>query len=121
MLGLAVAARRRWARVVISGYSNGGLGTWYFARSYPVYFAAAIPIAFNDTVVGPTPLPVYAIEGTNDELFSSELVRGKVTALADRGFAVSLHERYRGSHLKPCSYVSELTGASAWLDAVVKP
>jgi poly(3-hydroxybutyrate) depolymerase len=121
VLGLITAARRRWPEIgprsVISGYSNGGLGTWYFARLYPRYFVAAVPMAFNDRIVGQSPLPIYAIQGTKDEQFAIEPVRAAVRALQARGQDVALHEKYRGTHLAACSYVPELSAAAHWLES----
>lgn len=119
VLGLAQAARRRWpeaaARTIIMGYSNGGIGTWFFARLYPAYFSAAIPIAFNDTIVGPSPLPIYAIFGAHDELFAAKAVGHAVRALARAGQDLAYEEKHRGSHYQPCSYVPELKRAAQWL------
>jgi len=119
VLGLVEAARARWPlqpqHTVLIGYSNGGIGTWFFARQYPASFSAAIPMAANDTIMGPTPLPVYAIQGTKDELFPIESVRLAVGRLQAQGQNVTLHEKYRGSHMKACSYVPELEAASEWL------
>jgi hypothetical protein len=119
VLGLVLAARNRWPRArtrsVILGYSNGGIGTWYFARLYPEYFLAAIPMAFNDTIVGPSALPIYAIQGTHDEQFAFPAVRAAVQALRDQGQDVTLDEKYRGAHYAPCSYVPELARAGHWL------
>ena len=33
------------AKVVVTGYSMGGAGTWHFAEKYPERFSAAIPVA----------------------------------------------------------------------------
>lgn len=89
VLGLAQAARRRWpeaaARSIITGYSNGGIGTWFFARLYPEYFSAAIPMAFDDTIVGPPPLPLYAIMGAHDELFDAKAMGHALRALERSG------------------------------------
>src|SRR5688572_20317912 len=63
VLGLVLAVRERWpqagTRSVIAGYSNGGIGSWYFARLYPEYFVAAVPMAANETIAGQTSLPVF--------------------------------------------------------------
>jgi hypothetical protein len=119
VLGLVLAARRRWpeagARSVIVGYSNGGIGTWFFARLYPEYFRAAIPMAFSQEIVGESRLPLYAIIGTKDEQFDFSAVRDAVRALRDKGQDVTLEEKYRGSHHAACSYVPELTRAGHWL------
>jgi predicted esterase len=119
VLGLVTAARRRWPEVVtrsvIMGYSNGGIATWYFARLYPAYFSAAIPMAFNDTIVGASRLPIYAIQGAKDELFSITRVRDAVKAVKAGGSDVTLNERYRAGHMDACAYKAELALAGQWL------
>ena len=123
VLGLVLAARTRWpeagSRAVIAGYSNGGIGSWYFARLYPEYFRAAIPMAFNDTIVGESRLPIYAIAGTKDEQFDFQRVREAVQLLQARGGDVTLDQKYRGSHFAMCNYVPELTRAGRWLEQQV--
>lgn len=127
VLGLVEAVRQRWpaagARSVLMGYSNGGIGTWYFARLYADHFAAAVPMAFDDSIVGDSPLPIYAITGSHDELFDSERVRAAVEALKARGADVTLNEKSHGSHFAPCSYVRQLSDAGRWLEqhALVRP
>ncbi|MDQ2643849.1 MAG: hypothetical protein M3020_08555 [Myxococcota bacterium] len=119
VIGLREAAFRRFPSVgrrhVVVGYSNGGIGAWYFARLYPEYFSAAIPIAANDTIAGETPLPVYAIHGTRDEVFPIAGVRASIHPLERSQGNVRLVEKYRGGHYDPCGYVAELEGARAWL------
>jgi predicted esterase len=121
VLGLAEAVQERWpgtrGRSVIAGYSNGGIGTWFFARLYAPYFSAAIPMAFNESIVGRSPLPIYAIQGSLDEQFDIVRVRGAVEALKAQGQDVTFDEKYRGSHLQACSYAPELANAGQWLEA----
>jgi poly(3-hydroxybutyrate) depolymerase len=123
ILGLVAAAIRDWhvrpERVVIMGYSNGGIATWVFARLYPAAFSAAIPMASNPTVIGETPLPVYAIHGSKDEQFDIDAVREGVATLAKRGFNVQLVVRNRAGHMDACGYEPELEGAATWLERSV--
>jgi len=125
VLGLVLAARNRWpaaaAKSVILGYSNGGIGAWYFARLYPQYFSAAIPLAFSSEIVGPTQLPVYAIFGSKDELFDAALTERALQGAVQSRQDVTLNEKYRGSHFAPCSYVPELRSAGQWLQQRVLP
>jgi hypothetical protein len=120
VLGLVKAATRDWhvppERVVITGYSNGGIATWVFARLYPGVFSAAIPMASNAKVIGDTPLPVYAIHGSKDEEFDVEPVREAIQRLGQRGFDVQLVVHDRAGHMQPCIYEPELEGAAAWLE-----
>jgi poly(3-hydroxybutyrate) depolymerase len=120
VLGLAAAARKRWPeaaqRIVIMGYSNGGIATWVFARLYPEYFSAAIPMAFDASIVGATPLPVFAIQGDKDELFAIGPIRTAIDALRATGADVTLEARYRAGHMNPCAYGPELALAARWLE-----
>jgi predicted esterase len=123
VLGLVDAARKSWPvapeRTLLLGYSNGGIGTWFFVRQYPERFSAAIPMAASDSIVGATPVPVYAISGDKDELFPIAGVRRAIAAARASGQNVTLHEKYRGTHMKPCSYVPELEAAREWLTTSV--
>lgn len=124
VLGLVDAALRDWPqlrrdRVVVMGYSNGGIGTWFFARLYPERFSAAIPMASNHAIVGETPLPVWAIHGSDDDLFDVTRVAESVAMLTKQGLPVSLHVRPGGTHNDPCPYVPELQAAALWLEQEV--
>jgi len=120
VLGLSQAAKRRFpsagSRNLVVGYSNGGIAAWYFARLYPEYFSAAVPIAANETIAGESPLPVYVIHGTRDEVFPIAGVRAAIRALEHRRQDVRLVEKYRGGHYAPCSYAPELAGVLRWLE-----
>lgn len=122
-LGLLRAAVQQWPvdpqKVVLLGYSNGGIGTWAMARAYPQYFTAAIPMAFNHTVVGPVELPTFAIQGEGDELFGSTRIAKAVQQLRTAQHDVTLAIRPGGSHFKPCDYGAELHQASNWLEKSV--
>jgi len=122
VLGLIEAARQRWSissKPLLLGYSNGGIGTWFFARQYPEYFSAAIPMASNDSIVGATPVPIYAISGDKDSLFPIADMRRAIATVKAQGQNVTLHEKYRGVHMKPCSYVPELEAAREWVSTSV--
>ena len=120
VLGLVAAARQRWpelaARSVVTGYSNGGLASWYFARLYPEWFAAAIPIAANDMIIGAVRVPVYAIQGDKDELFPIAPTRAAIERERQRGSDVTLAVRHRAGHMTPCAYRPELESAGRWLE-----
>jgi predicted peptidase len=123
VLGLADAGVRDWhvdaQRLVITGYSNGGIGAWFFARLYPERFSAAIPMSANHAIVGATPLPIHVIHGSNDRLFDVEKVRERVQALKVAGFNVSLDVREGGQHEDACGYQRQLESAVAWLEGSV--
>lgn len=122
VVGLILGAFEAWPvqrdRLVITGYSNGGIGSWALARLYPKLVSAAIPIASNATVMGDTSVPTYAIHGARDELFGIAGVREKVKELQARGQPVELLVDPRASHMKPCEYQGELQQAASRLPAV---
>jgi poly(3-hydroxybutyrate) depolymerase len=119
VLGVVEAAKRDWPvradHVVVTGYSNGGIGAWAYARLYPDTFSAAIPIAGNDTIIGETPVPVFAIHGSLDAQFPLEPVRQNIDKLKQAGFDVTLTVRNRAKHTDPCKYEDEVEMAADWL------
>jgi poly(3-hydroxybutyrate) depolymerase len=123
VLGLVQAAHATWSiepsRSVVLGYSNGGIGTWLLARERPELFGAAIPMAASVSFIGPTPLPVYAIAGEEDELFAFDEVSRAIEQLIADGQDVTLDAKPGGSHFEACEYVPELEAAREWLTASV--
>ena len=67
-------------------------------------------------MIGESPLPLYAIHGTKDELFPIQPIRDAISGIRARGTDVTFHEKYRGGHMKPCSYAAELRDAAEWLE-----
>jgi len=125
VLGLVEAAHATWSiepsRTVVLGYSNGGIGTWFFARERPALFDAAIPMAASVTFIGPTPVPVYAIAGEDDELFAFGEVSRAIEQLIADGQDVTFDAKAGGSHFEACDYVPELEAAREWLTARWSP
>jgi poly(3-hydroxybutyrate) depolymerase len=123
VLGLVEAAQTTWSiepsRSVLLGYSNGGIGTWFFARQRPDLFGAAIPMAASVSFIGPTPLPVYAIAGEEDELFAFDEVSRAIEELIADGQDVTFDAKAGGSHFEACDYVPELEAAREWLTGSV--
>jgi len=125
VLGVMDAAVRDWRarvddkRVVVMGYSNGGIGAWFFARLYPEGLSAAIPMSANHGIVGDSPLPIRVIHGSNDRLFDVQKVRERVQATAQRGTNVTIQVREGGQHEDACGYEPELEAAVAWLENTV--
>lgn len=120
MIGLIHAVKRTWPvedRTALMGYSNGALGTWVLARLYPEHFQAAIPIAFHVGVVGEVAIPLFAIQGTSDELFGYTPIEREIQRLQRANQPITLRARLRGSHFRPCDYAHELHGAVEWLQA----
>lgn len=74
-------------RVLVTGYSMGGMGTWYLAARHPDRFTAAIPLAGAPRALSDeelrvlTGLPLYAIHSIVDTVVPSgatEVAIGKL-------------------------------------------
>lgn len=94
-------------KIIITGYSNGGIGTWFLADKYPELFAAAIPIA---GFYQPANLrvPTYAIHGKADELFSVKEVENTIKLSREKGSEIELEIIDKFSHYMGCAYVEVL-------------
>lgn len=102
-------------RVIVTGYSDGGIGTWWMAQRYASRFSAAIPVAGVALESYSADLPVYVIHGRNDELFSLERVQNTVADLQDAGRDVQLHVTEFG-HFEPARYTEALAEAAEWVE-----
>ena len=97
-------------KILVTGYSNGGIGSWYYARKYPKLFAAAIPIAafYSKHKVAS---PVFAIHGENDELFNLKEAIAFIEQSKSNGSNIELTIAKGKSHYMACSYITELKQA----------
>jgi predicted peptidase len=129
VINLILLARDFWPvdpdKIVVTGYSNGGNGSWFFGETQPELFSAAIPMASSYSTIhtdGSTrlmPIPMYCIHGENDELFplaeTEEWINQTINVGSDVTFVVA-----EGlGHYEPCSYVDYLKDAVTWLTDVV--
>lgn len=68
-------------RIYLTGYSMGGIGTWYFAINLPTKFAALAPVAFRGDGWGPCAakdIPVWAFHGKLDNTIPISLAQNMV-------------------------------------------
>jgi predicted peptidase len=76
------------ARVYLSGYSMGGIGTWEIGATDPMRYAALVPIAGSgDTSLAKelAKVPVWAFHGEKDEVIPMEASDALVTAIRGQG------------------------------------
>jgi predicted peptidase len=106
---------------VIMGYSDGGNGSFFFAKYFPTLFSAAIPMAtsFNPAntsgVVDKINIPIYAIHGSEDQLFPIDITQGYINKLFTAGTDIQFVTATGLDHYHPCDYVSYVEGAAQWL------
>ena len=82
------------ARVYLTGYSMGGIGSWDMAIRYPNLFAAVAPIAARGeayaNICGMKDVPVWAFHGAKDDVVALFKAEAIVKALQDCGGTVQL-------------------------------
>lgn len=108
-------------KVVITGYSDGGNGSWFYAQYYSDLFSAAIPMATSynpeasDGVVPKINIPLYVIHGENDELFPLAQTEEWVNQSKNAGTSIEFVIASGLNHYEVCNYVDYLTTATNWL------
>lgn len=108
-------------RILITGYSLGGIGTWHLALKYPNLFSAAIPIAGmppQGIVVGPAGPGFYVIHSEADEIFPLEALRKFVRFCETQGLSVHFSPVAGLSHYKYDTFVPALKEAVPWLEGL---
>jgi predicted peptidase len=104
--------------VLLTGYSIGGIGTWYIAGRNQGEFSAALPMAAN-----PPPgvmeinwtLPTYVIHGLQDELFPIQASRDVVTELRGQGADITMVEVDPAGHFETGRFYRPLRVAVPWI------
>ena len=105
-------------QLVITGYSNGGIGSWTFAQKYPKLFRAAIPMAgtYQKKKIG---IPIYAIHGAEDELFKLSEVQYAIEQSKKMGSEIELSIVKGLSHFMACGYTAILREKALLLQATI--
>jgi len=115
-------------RVVLTGYSMGGFGSWNISLRHWDRFAAVAPMAGGlepqEGVTGPdaglrrllsngTHLPFFVVHGAQDRLVPADFSRWNVSALEERGASVQYHEVEKAGHILPRAEFEKLQPAFA--------
>ncbi len=105
------------SRLLVTGYSLGGLGAWYLASRHPQRFSAAIPISGwpSSQAVAKMQVPVYIIHSRQDELIPIEQSERVVPLLRARGVPVEFVAVEGVAHFETGRFVEALRGAVAWV------
>lgn len=128
-------------RIVITGYSLGGMGTWFLAVEHPEIFSAAIPMAAPPMLERPDGsvgaslnrffeggafpeheaierTPFYAIHGRLDEVIPLAPVQKAIEDLKAGGASIEFVIIEGASHYDMGRYVDPLRRAVGWLRQV---
>lgn len=103
-------------RVVVTGFSMGGLGTWHFAGAYPDRFSAAVPVAGRPpATAGRWRLPVFAVHSRDDTVVPIGPTEARIAELARAGVNARLVVLSGMTHFETPRYTEGLAQAVPWL------
>jgi predicted peptidase len=129
VLAVVADVRKRVAfdarRTLVTGFSMGGSGAWFFAQTHPELFRAAIPMAAaprpagdDPTTFAPVKMPVYAIHSRADRTVPLDRVEAGVKALQGLGGNVTLTLIDDIPHNLIPGFIDPLAGAMPWVTKV---
>jgi predicted peptidase len=105
-------------RTLLTGYSMGGMGTWYLAPRHPEIFRAAIPMAGRPQDLAASfewATPMYVIHSTADELIPLEPTETLVAELRARNAPVQLTVVDGITHFQMAGFQRHLRAAVPWI------
>lgn len=105
-------------RILVTGFSMGGRGTWYLATRHADLFTGAIPIAASrgdDSLDGLGTMPVHLIHSPDDEVVPYEPAEETTRLLTERGHRVRIIRLAGASHYMMGSYIAPLQAAAEWM------
>lgn len=106
------------ARVLVTGFSLGGRGTWFLATRHADLFTGAIPIAGSpddDALEGLGAMPIHIIHSVDDEVVPIGPDQAAASELRRRGHPVAFTELEDVDHYTVGRYIGALTVAGAWM------
>ena len=103
-------------KLVVTGFSMGGTGSWHFAATYPERFSAAIPIAGRppESALG-WRLPVLAIHSRNDQIAPIGPTETRIAELQKSGVNAKLIALTGITHYETYRFADGLRQAVPWI------
>jgi predicted peptidase len=104
-------------RVLVTGFSMGGGGSWYFAARHPELFTGAIVMAGSagGADLEALSVPIYLIHSPDDEVVPFAAAEDAYRALAARDHPVELRVLPGLSHYMMGAYIPALRLAGSWM------
>jgi predicted peptidase len=104
-------------RMMVTGFSMGGAGTWYLSARHADRFTAAIVIAgrSEEPLTNLAKIPTYVIHSRNDEVVPFGQAEGRVRELEKLGRPVVFDSVSGVSHYEMGSYVDALARGGRWV------
>jgi predicted peptidase len=117
---LLVKVEKKYAidlkKIVVTGFSMGGAGTWYWADKYPERFSAAIPVAGRPTQSADSwRVPVFAVHSRADQTMPIGPTEQRIGELKQRGINAQLVVLNGIQHYETYKFVDGLRQAVPWI------
>jgi predicted peptidase len=108
-------------KIVVTGFSMGGTGSWHFAAKYPERFSAAIPVAGRPPAFASEwRVPILAIHSRNDQVVPIGPTETRITELQKSGVNAKLIVLTGITHFETYRFVDGLRQAVPWLREIWK-
>lgn len=108
-------------RILITGYSMGGIGTWYLAARNQELFSAAVPVAGRpqaDSAEVEWKIPVFVIHGRKDEVLPMAPTEEVVGRLKERGVDIEMEIVEGVTHYDVAGFSESLKAVVPWIERV---
>ncbi len=103
-------------RVVVTGFSMGGMGTWHLAARHPEIFSAALPVAGGPSGGPPVTIPLYAIHSRQDQVIDLGPAKKAVQEMKKRGVTARLVVLEDGpTHYSTAAFAPALRRGVKWV------
>lgn len=105
-------------RVLVTGFSLGGRGTWYIASHHPDVFTAAIPMAAStggEPIDRLATMPTYVIHSRDDEIVPFGPAEKNYRDLQKMGRVIKFDALYNFTHYEMVEYVGALKRGARWV------
>ncbi|MEN8223516.1 MAG: dienelactone hydrolase family protein [Acidobacteriota bacterium] len=110
-------------KILVTGFSLGGEGTWHFAAKFPEIFSIAIPIAgpvwrFTPEFLNNIQAPVYVIHSRDDETIQFSEVEKMVNLLIYSGMYIEFRILEDIHHFEVNNYTEFLQESVPWIFSI---
>jgi predicted peptidase len=104
-------------RILVTGFSLGGRGTWFMASRHADLFTAAIPMAAStaEPIDRLGVIPTYIIHSRDDEVSPFAPAERTARQLTAMGRSVRFDALYNFGHYEMYRYVDSLRRAGRWV------
>ena len=105
-------------RVLVTGFSMGGSGTWYMSSRHPQLFTASIPMAAGVRDLAADSLatmPTYVIHSRDDERVPFGPAESNARALERAGKPIRFEALSGLTHFEMVNYVAALRRGGRWV------